>query len=124
MHKDEITDRLNLIVEAIDILTERCADIHTANDFLVSPWNVIVFDSCVMRLQSIGEYVKKIDDKTDRMLLTNYPQIPWEKIIGQRNIISHEYSNVDEEKIFITIKKYLAPLKEVILLIIEDLKQG
>lgn len=23
-----------------------------------------IFDSCVMRLQTIGEYVKKIDDKT------------------------------------------------------------
>ena len=25
-----------------------------------------IFDSCVMRLQTIGEYVKKIDDKTNK----------------------------------------------------------
>ena len=55
-----------------------------------------IFDSCVMRLQTIGEYIKKIDDKTNKQLLPKYPQVPWVKVIGQRNIISHEYSAVDE----------------------------
>jgi len=76
-----------------------------------------IFDSCVMRLQTIGEYVKKIDDKTNKQLL------PWVKVIGQRNIISHEYSAVDEEKIFITIKKHLPPLKSTVLLIIKDIEK-
>ena len=49
-----------------------------------------IFDSCVMRLQTIGEYVKKIDDKTNKQLLPKYPQVPWVKVIGQRNIISHD----------------------------------
>ena len=75
-----------------------------------------IFDSCVMRLQTIGEYVKKIDDKTNKQLLPKYPQ-------GQRNIISHEYSAVDEEKIFITIKKHLPPLKSTVLLIIKDIEK-
>ena len=80
-----------------------------------------IFDSCVMRLQTIGEYVKKIDDKTNTQLLPKYPQVP--KVIGQRNIISHEYSAVDEEKIFITIKKHLPPLKSTVLLIIKDIEK-
>ena len=77
--------------------------IQTPDDFLSTPWRMTIFDSCVMRLQTIGEYVKKIDDKTNKQLLPKYPQVPWVKVIGQRNIISHEYSAVDEEKIFITI---------------------
>ena len=85
--------------------------IQTPDDFLSTPWRMTIFDSCVMRLQTIGEYVKKIDDK------------PWVKVIGQRNIISHEYSAVDEEKIFITIKKHLPPLKSTVLLIIKDIEK-
>lgn len=42
-----------------------------------------IFDSCVMRLQTIGEYVKKIDDKTNKQLLPKYPQVPWVKVIGR-----------------------------------------
>lgn len=124
MHKDEIIDRLSLIVEAIDVITDRCTEIQTPDDFLTTPWGMTIFDSCVMRLQTIGEYVKKVDDKTNKQLLSKYPQVPWIKIIGQRNIISHEYSTVDEEKIFITIKKHLPPLKSTVLLIIKDLESN
>ncbi|MBC8600764.1 DUF86 domain-containing protein [Parabacteroides acidifaciens] len=124
MHKDEIIDRLSLIVEAIDVITDRCTEIQTPDDFLTTPWGMTIFDSCVMRLQTIGEYVKKVDDKTNKQLLPKYPQVPWIKIIGQRNIISHEYSTVDEEKIFITIKKHLPPLKSTVLLIIKDLESN
>ena len=124
MHKDEIIDRLSLIVEAIDVITDRCTEIHTPDDFLTTPWGMTIFDSCGMRLQTIGEYVKKVDDKTNKQLLSKYPQVPWIKIIGQRNIISHEYSTVDEEKIFITIKKHLPPLKSTVLLIIKYLESN
>ncbi len=124
MHKDEIIDRLSLIVEAIDVITDRCTEIQTPDDFLTTPWGMTIFDSCVMRLQTIGEYVKKVDDKTNKQLLSKYPQVPWIKIIGQRNIISHEYSTVDEEKIFITIKKHLPPLKSTVLLIIKYLESN
>ena len=122
MHKDEITDRLYLIAEAIDVIIDRCIK-YKHHDFLSTPWRMTIFDSCVMRLQTIGEYVKKIDDKTNKQLLPKYPQVPWVKVIGQRNIISHEYSAVDEEKIFITIKKHLPPLKSTVLLIIKDIEK-
>lgn len=124
MHKDEIIDRLHLIIDAVDVITDRCANIQTSDDFLTTPWGVTIFDSCVMRLQTIGEYIKKIDDKTDKLLLPKYPQIPWVKVIGLRNIISHEYSTVDEEKIFITIKKHLPPLKQTVLLIIKEMEDN
>ena len=120
MHKDEITDRLYLIAEAIDVIIDRCIKYkHRTTSFP----HLGEFDSCVMRLQTIGEYVKKIDDKTNKQLLPKYPQVPWVKVIGQRNIISHEYSAVDEEKIFITIKKHLPPLKSTVLLIIKDIEK-
>ena len=57
-----------------------------------------IFDSCVMRLQTIGEYVKKIDDKTNKQLLPKYPQVPW-------------------------VKKHLPPLKSTVLLIIKDIEK-
>jgi uncharacterized protein with HEPN domain len=43
-----------------------------------------------MRIQVIGETIKSIDDKTQKNFLRNYPSIPWSKVVGLRNIISHE----------------------------------
>lgn len=73
-----------------------------------------VMEACIMRLQVIGETIRGIDDKTHQQLFANYPQIPWRKIIGLRNIISHEYANIDYDIIWIVINKYLMPLQEAV----------
>ncbi|MBV3669226.1 DUF86 domain-containing protein, partial [Bacteroides sp. MSK.18.22] len=41
--------------------------------------------------------------------------------ISLRNIISHEYANIDYEIIWVVIQKHLPPLKETVEQIIKDL---
>ena len=52
-----IKDRLEQISESIDLIISRCENVHSANEFLLTPDNVMKFDSCVMRLQAIGEQI-------------------------------------------------------------------
>lgn len=70
---------------------------------------------------TLKEEIKAIDDKTQKTLLINYTQIPWTKVIGLRNIISHEYANIDYEIIWVVIRKHLPPLKKTVANIIQDL---
>lgn len=70
-----------------------------------------ILDVCIIRLQVIGETIKAVDDKTAHVLFSSYPQIPWRQVIGLRNIISHEYANIDYAIIWVVIRKYLSPLK-------------
>lgn len=83
-------------------------------DFLLSPDKVMAFNACVMRLQVIGEQVGRLL-KEEEHLLGNYPQIPWRAIYNLRNLISHEYSNIDEDLIFSIIHKELPLLKETVM---------
>ena len=108
-----IKDRLEQIKESIDLIIFRCENIHTANEFLLSPDNVMKFDSCVMRLQAIGEQIGKIL-KEDDCPFDKYPQIPWVAAYDMRNFISHEYASIDEEIVFDVIKEDLPPMKEAI----------
>ena len=108
-----IQDRLQQIAEAIALITARCLHIKSPDDFLTSAGGMMVFDACVMRLQTIGEQVGKLLKEPDCPLLS-YPQIPWRAICDLRNIISHEYANIDEILIFNTIKEDLPLLDEVI----------
>lgn len=75
-----------------------------------------------MPLIVIAELVKKIDKITDQTLLKKYPAIPWNEIKGMRNIVVHDYFNIDAEEIFNTCKEDIPKLAEVIDLIILDLK--
>lgn len=88
-------DRLLQIAESITIIKERCKDIHTPDDFLMSPGNMTIFDSCVMRLQAIGEQVGRLLKEENSPLL-RYKEIPWKAIYDMRNFISHEYANIDD----------------------------
>lgn len=121
MYNEENIDRLNQILESVEVIELRCKDIAELDELLSSPWGMTVLDACVMRLQVIGETIKSLDDKTEGQLLAGYSQIPWKKIIGLRNLISHEYANIDYEIIWVVITKHLSPLKETIIRIIADL---
>ena len=87
------------------------------NDFMTTPTGVMAFNACVMRLQIIGEHVGL---KNENKPLDAYPNIPWNAIYGLRNIISHEYANIDEDIIVSVIKDDLLPLKEAIESLIEN----
>ena len=119
--KEEITDKLAQILESVEVIEERCKSYQNIDDFLQTPWGMTILDACILRLQVIGETIKAIDDKTRQALFIRYPQIPWRKVIGLRNIFSHEYANIDYEIIWTVIRKHLPPLKETILLIKEEL---
>ena len=83
-------DKFLQLSESISIIEDRCKNIQNVDDFLLSPWGMTVLDACIMRIQVIGETIKAIDDKTQRSFFKDYPQVPWAKVIGLRNIISHE----------------------------------
>ncbi|GGJ94155.1 HepT-like ribonuclease domain-containing protein [Parabacteroides faecis] len=120
--KEEIVNRLELLIESIDVLLERNKKITSVEDYLSTPWGMTLLDANLMRIQFIGETALAVDKKTDKMLLINYPEIPWKQIFGMRNYISHQYADVDPDMVLIVIRKHLKPLKATVQQIINDLQ--
>lgn len=121
--KEEVIDKLEQILESIEIIKVRCKDYEQIDDLLETPWGMTILDACIMRLQIIGETIKAIDDKTNQSLFSQYPNVPWRKVIGLRNIISHEYANIDYDIIWNVIREHLTPLEKTITGVISDLKK-
>ena len=120
--KEEILDKLEQIEESIAIIQQRIKGYQTVDDCLMSMLGMTVLDACILRIQVIGETIKSIDDKTKGNLFSLYPEIPWKKIIGLRNIISHEYANIDYDIIWSVISQHLPALFDQIIEIKADLK--
>ncbi|MBU1053714.1 MAG: DUF86 domain-containing protein [Proteobacteria bacterium] len=118
MSDNFITDNFESIFEAILLIECRFAEVSKAEDFVLSPHGVIILDSIAMRLQVIGELVKKIE-KSDRSLLDKYSNIKWDLIIRLRDIISHHYAVIDHEIIYDICKNHIPPLKASVLKILE-----
>ena len=92
----------------------------TLNPIIISKLEAIC-QAIVLRLQTIGENIKSIDDRTKGELLSMYPKIPWRHYIGLRNILAHQYENVDPEIVWSVVTSHLDVLKETVMQIKCDL---
>ena len=66
------------------------------------------------QLEVIGEAIKRLTEKT----WNAHPEIPWQQIVSQRNIIAHEYDKLQMDKIYRvatdSIPKLLAQIEPLI----------
>ena len=65
-------------------------------------------DGVMHRLEIIGEASRNLSDA----FLEQYPDIPWQDIIGMRNRIAHAYFAVDLRAVWDTAKTDIPALRE------------
>ncbi|MDP9193478.1 MAG: DUF86 domain-containing protein [Acidobacteriota bacterium] len=68
--------------------------------------NIEKQDSIVRRLAVIGEASTKVPDHVKADL----PEIPWSSIIGLRNILIHQYWELDLDELWIIVQRDLPDL--------------
>jgi uncharacterized protein with HEPN domain len=108
-----LSDNLRGILDSIELITVRFSNIYQADDFVNSTDGSLLLDSICMRLQIIGELVKKTH-KNNPEIFSAFPQIEWSNIMKLRDIISHHYDHVDYEVIYDICKNHIPPLKKAI----------
>lgn len=64
----------------------------------------------VHHLQILGEAAARISDE----FKAAHSDIPWSKIIGMRNILVHDYFQIDIDIVWAVIEKDLPQLREMI----------
>lgn len=112
---------LSQIVKATETLLQRFEPVNSVNNFTDSPAGMEKLDSICMLLIAIGESLKKLDKITNNSLLQKYHQIDWRKAKGLRDIITHQYFDVNAEAIYDVCKTKIKPLSETVKQIIADI---
>ena len=105
---EDILEKINLIENSIKKISK---DKFESDELLT--------DATIRRLEIIGEAVKNIPYN----FREKYPEVPWKKIAGFRDVIVHAYFEVDFNAVWDIIKKDLPDLKKKILKIKKDLEE-
>ena len=96
--------------------------IAQSEDFVSTSDGVTFLDAISMRLQVIGESVKRIQKK-DLSLLNRYAEIEWDKIARFRDLVSHHYEHVDHEIVYDICQNHIPRLRGVIEKMIKGLSE-
>jgi len=107
--------RFDIYLEDILISILRIEEYLGEMDFIEFKRNYLVVDAVVRNFEIIGEASKNIP----KNIQNKYPSVPWRKMTGLRNLISHEYFGIDYEMIWTIAKNSLPQNRIDILLIIE-----
>lgn len=113
MPDEIILENLQLISESLDLINKRFSNINQPDDFVLDDNGVMILDAIAMRLQVVGELLKKIH-KANNSFLKGYSEINWDNIMRLRDIVSHHYEKVDHEIIFDICKNHLPKLQKTI----------
>jgi uncharacterized protein with HEPN domain len=115
MHKDLLVrEILGQMLEAIAKIERRFAGIGNGNDFTSSDEGIDRLDGICMMLMAIGESCKNLDKITDGVLLPKYPAVDWKGVKGIRDVISHQYFDLDADSVFGVCKNHVPLLRSTI----------
>ena len=109
----------NLYVhDMLDVINkiEKYIDNLTYEDFTQQG---MLIDAILRNLEVFGEAAKGIPDN----IKEEYPDIPWKRIIGLRNIVIHGYFGVDLENIWEIISKNIPEVKPAVVKLSQEIEK-
>jgi len=117
-----VMERLENVLEALEKILRRFSHIQTVDDFVDSEAGMERLDGICMLLIAIGEAFKQIDRSTGGELLARYPEIDWAGVKGVRDVIAHEYFDIDAEQIFGICQTDIPPLFNTVKKMIDEIR--
>ena len=109
-----IREKLLQIEESLSRIQRRSSGIKSPEDFTGNEDNLDKLDAIAMMLIAVGESFKKIDYETDGEWLIKYPEIDWYGVIGLRNVLAHNYFDIDTEIIYRICRKEVPKLLKTV----------
>ena len=101
MKKDTVY--IKHILDAIDKI-EQYVDIGYDDFMAHSHWQ----DAVIRQLEIVGEATKRVSEDLRKC----YPEVPWRRIAGLRDVLIHDYMGVDLEAVWQVTQRNVPELKK------------
>ena len=113
MNRDKVY--LQHILDAIDKVNEYVSVGY--KEFMArSHWQ----DATMRQLEIIGEATKRLSDK----IRNDHPEVPWRRIAGLRDVLTHDYMGVDLEAVWEVTQQNVPDLERKVRDILAELEEA
>jgi uncharacterized protein with HEPN domain len=116
-----VVDLFRQIAEHLELVQKSFEAVPDAAFFQTSHTGQEKLASICMFLMVVGEQVKKIDKLTNGIFWSKHPEINWRRIMAFRNIVAHDYVNIDREIVFNICSNEIEPLLQAVKQIIDHI---
>lgn len=96
------------ILDSIEKILDYTAGFNNADEFFE---DIKSFDATMMNFVVIGEMADKLSGE---IKAKTSDKVDWQRVIGFRNIIAHNYFGIDAEEVWQIIQNRLINLKETL----------
>jgi uncharacterized protein with HEPN domain len=83
---------------------------YTANGKDSFDEQIVIQDAVMRNLEVMCESIKKLPDEWK----SSEPDIPWQRIVGFRNKLAHDYLDIDLDVVWDIVENYLPDLETAI----------
>jgi uncharacterized protein with HEPN domain len=95
--------------EVLDLLDLTIANVPNDKDQFLKDVNVR--DATALRIQAVGEHMRSLSEQ----FRNEHPELPWRQSIAMRNIIAHEYGNIDYEIVWeVVVDGHFASFRDLL----------
>jgi uncharacterized protein with HEPN domain len=108
------------IKNASEKIMRRIEFIKSPDAFYFSDETLDKLDAICMSLIAIGESIKKFDKLTEEKIFRKYPEVDWKGLKGIRDVISHQYFDLNADAVFYTCKNDVPILIKTLILLIKE----
>ncbi len=68
--------------------------------------NLMIRSAVERQLEILGEAARRVSEAFKK----THPEIPWRQIVGLRNILAHEYGDINQQRIWLIISDSIPAL--------------
>jgi uncharacterized protein with HEPN domain len=90
---------ISQMIVLIETLIQRMVPVQSATDLSATDSGRLLLDAVCMQYLALGEAVKHLDKLTGFTLQEQDPQQDWKGIMGFRDVLAHQYFNIDPRQV-------------------------
>ena len=95
------------LLKAISRIERKCQPLLADPSLLDSEAGKDALDVICMQFMVVGEGLKRFERHWPGLLANRFPQVDWKGAMGFRDVIAHQYFDLDEEQVLLICEQSL-----------------